>query len=263
MEENITEIEKFREFGKNIYKFASFTLINYFIPIIGIIIALFYLFKAIENSRNFKSNRHSDLLRLWKEQLINAYKMQFLTLSLLVIGIVLFVISYQTFFENFNPYNPNTNVFPIFDDLLLFSIFSCISNIMGRIMESKAWENLKEFFLSEDLIIPEANRWKAADATEKLRLSAILNSLSFLFFPLFVSFIYFFIGLFTLGTAFDNMDDEYLHSDIQTIQPSPTHSPQEEKVEILEDSKTCGSCGSKLQEHQKYCQICGKKINFD
>ena len=225
-------------------------------PIAGIV-ALIFIFLAIGDIKRINYQLNDKNLEMFHSKYIRS-------VILIIVGFILLVAGGVSLaFSILFPLQPlflGISLFIISISLLVIGIVLLISS---SVVEMKAWENLKRYFLENrgnfsNIIIQDV-----IEGCDNLRTGALLYALGFLLITLFIGFIFKIVGYFKLAK---------LNSIIYQQAPGPKESvvvsnaQKNERVLVstvnYEISNYCPNCGAKLSNKEGiYCPLCGSKIN--
>ena len=233
------------EYGRNMNMVALMTVLTFIVGITGLI-AFVFLLIALGNLKNINHYLKNPKIEEYRAKYIQAFILRFIGILVLIGGVIGMV--FTGIGSGFRGDDWTFLFIPI--------VLGLIIVIAGAVLEMKAWEILRSFFMENANLFPPILHRDLVDGCNNLRISAMMYAIGFFIITLLVGIIFQIIGYFKLGKLKD-LNSPYYYG---TVAPAPTPVPaasMQVQPSSTGISKFCSSCGAQIKGEGKFCSECG------
>jgi hypothetical protein len=251
----------FYQFGKHIRIVAIATtvaLFPLFAPFAGLI-AVIYIFSTLGDIKALNYRLSNVNLYSFQRSYIRGFMYKLISVIFVIGGAIVLGINLSTesVAHDFMDVGLPITIIIMITGIILF--------IVGSTVESRAWENLKLYFMMETSLFPEATRQALIEGCEYLRKGALIWALGIFIIPAIIGWIIQASGFLKLAKL-DNMTyneptEHYATKSSYEIQPVPLIVATQSETDNIGINLYCPYCGSKVSEEAKFCLVCGSQIN--
>lgn len=238
---------EFQEFGSRMSIIAILAILNFVLPVMGLI-ELIFIFMALGNIKRICIEAPNMNLMEFRSKYIIAFVISLFgafSIFSAAIGLVLFFIYFNWVY----------GFITVFVTLLLFGITILI---VSGYLEYKAWDNLRIYFENNRSMFPETIVMDSIKGAKNLKLGAIFTMTIILSI---VGVILRIIGFFQLASLKRLFE---LRGPPLTFQPTISQLQINQPKMIVEEPNTAGKfcpyCGTQLKSDAKFCSACGAQI---
>ena len=226
---------------------AIMTVLTFIVGITGLI-AFVFLLIALGNLKSINYYLKDPKIEEYRKKYIQAFILKFIGILVMVGGMVGMI--FTGLDSGFSGDDWTFLFIPIVIGLIIV--------IAGAVLEMKAWDILKSFFMENVDLFPPMLHRDLVDGCNNLRISAMMYAIGFFIITLLIGIIFQIIGYFKLAKLKD-LSGPYYYG---TAAPTPVPAAST-KVQPSSTGKTkfCSSCGAQIKGEGKFCSECGAPSN--
>lgn len=224
---------------------AIMTVLTFFVGITGII-AFVFLLITLGNLKSINYYLKDPKIEEYRKKYIKAFIMKFIGILVLIGGVIGMV--FTGIGSGFRGDDWTLLFIPIVIGLIIV--------IGGAVLEMKAWDILKSFFMENANLFPPILHRDLVDGCNNLRISAMMYAVGFLIITMLVGIIFQIIGYFKLAKLKDLSGPYYYGTTAPAPTPVPVASMQGQPSSTGK-SRFCSSCGAQIKGEGKFCSECG------
>lgn len=233
------------EYGRNMNMVAIMTVLTFIGGITGII-AFVFLLIALGNLKSINFYLKDPKIEEYRTKYIQAFIMRFIGIFVMIGGLIGMI--FTGLDSGFSGDDWTFLFIPIVIGLIIM--------ISGAVLEMKAWEILRSFFVENANLFPPILHRDLVDGCNNLKISAMMYAVGFFIITMLIGIIFQIIGYFKLAKLKDLSSPYYYGTAAPVPTPVPAASMQVQPSST-EKSKFCSSCGAQIKGEGKFCSECG------
>ena len=227
---------------------AIMTVLTFIVGITGLI-ALIFLLIALGNLKSINYYLKDPKIEEYRKKYIQAFILKFIGILVMVGGMVGMI--FTGLDSGFSGDDWTFLFIPIVIGLIIV--------IAGAVLEMKAWDILKSFFMENVDLFPPMLHRDLVDGCNNLRISALMYAIGFFIITLLIGIIFQIIGYFKLAKLKELMSPYY--GTVAPAQTPATAVSMQVQPSSTGTSKFCSSCGAQIKGEGKFCTECGAPSN--
>lgn len=231
------------EYGRNMNMVAIMTVLTFIVGVTGLI-AFIFLLIALGNLKNINYYLKDPKIEEYREKYIQAFILRFIGTFVLIGGVIGMI--FTGFSSGFRGDDWTFLFIPI--------VLGFVLMIGGAVLEMKAWDILRSFFMEKANLFPPILHRDLVDGCNNLKTAASMYAIGFLLITMLIGIIFQIMGYFKLGKLKDLMSPYYYGTGAPTPVPAASMQVQPSSTGI---SKFCSSCGAQIKGEGKFCAECG------
>ena len=233
------------EYGRNMNMVALMTVLTFIVGITGLI-AFVFLLIALGNLKNINHYLKNPKIEEYRAKYIQAFILRFIGILILIGGVIGMV--FTGIGSGFRGDDWTFLFIPI--------VLGLIIVIAGAVLEMKAWEILRSFFMENANLFPPILHRDLVEGCNNLRISAMMYAIGFFIITMLVGIIFQIIGYFKLAKLKDLSNPYYYGTVASASTPVPAASMQVQPSSTGKN-EFCSSCGAQIKGEGKFCSECG------